>query len=103
MSKYAVLQAMFVYMISKFNLNVRKRGFKYDLLQLEKDVCGARYVINESRKLDSLNVINFSTVVLNADDLFATIIKYEIQEIRVKAFELSLSVLNVKSIRDSRQ
>jgi len=58
-SKYDVLQVMFVYMISTFNLNVRKMGSKYDMLQLKKHVCGARYVIYESWKLDSLNVIKF--------------------------------------------
>jgi len=45
--KYYVLQVMFVYMISTFNINVGKMGSKYELLQLKKDVCGARYVINE--------------------------------------------------------
>jgi len=38
-SKYDVLQVIFVYMISNFNLNVRKMGSKYDMLQLNKDVC----------------------------------------------------------------
>jgi len=38
-------------------LTVRKMGSKYEFLQLKN--CGARYVINESWKLDSLHVMKF--------------------------------------------
>ena len=58
-SKYDVLQVLVVYMISTFLLNVRKMGSTYNLLYLKKDVCGARYVINEILILDSLNVKKF--------------------------------------------
>jgi len=54
-----VLQVLVVYMISTFLLNVRKMGSTYNLLYLKKDVCGARYVINEILILDSLNVKKF--------------------------------------------
>jgi len=47
-SKCDVLQVMFVYTISTFTLIVQEIGSKYDMLQLKKDVLGARYVKNES-------------------------------------------------------
>jgi len=48
-------------------------------------------------------VIKFSTVIINPANLFAANITYEIQGIRGKAFEMSLSVLKINSILDSRQ
>jgi hypothetical protein len=73
-------------------------GSKYDFIQLKKEVCGAWYVISENWKLDYPNVIVISTA-----DLFETNMTNEIQAIRVKALELSLSVSNMNKIHDFHQ